>query len=398
MILKRGGLFLGLTVGAILSVVFISGFLFGDAYDRHESSSSLDASNPDIQSFLSAYHLVTQNSYYRPFDKHRLLYAAIDGMLSATGDPHTVFLSPPENQQANTQLNGNVFSGIGAIVAPAPGGLEIVSPVNASPAARAGLRSGDIVMKINGNLVTHMSSATAIARIHGRQGTTVRLTIRRQHASLFTVTVRRAMIPPITAYGRMLAHRIGYVQIFSFGGGTAQEVAGALRTLVRGKVRGLVLDLRGNPGGFVDAAQSIVSEFVSGGVIAYEKQADKSLAPLTVLGGKQIVRGIPIAVLVDADSASAAEITAAALRDDDHAVLVGTRTYGKGSMQSIYQLADGSTIRLTDRLWLTPQKLSIANVGLQPDILVAARQKTGSNDPDLQLTAAVHYLRTHLQR
>jgi carboxyl-terminal processing protease len=196
----------------------------------------------------------------------------------------------------------------------------------------------------------------------------------------------------------MLAHRIGYVQIFSFGGGTAQEVAGALRTLVRGKVRGLVLDLRGNPGGFVDAAQSIVSEFVSGGVIAYEKQADKSLAPLTVLGGKQIVRGIPIAVLVDADSASAAEITAAALRDDDHAVLVGTRTYGKGSMQSIYQLADGSTIRLTDRLWLTPQKLSIANVGLQPDILVAARQKTGSNDPDLQLTAAVHYLRTHLQR
>lgn len=396
MILKRGGLFLGLTLGAIVSVVFISGFLFGAAYDRHESSSSLDASNPDIQSFLSAYHLVTQNSYYRPFDKHRLLYAAIDGMLSATGDPHTVFLSPPENQQANSQLNGNEFSGIGAIVAPALGGLEIVSPVTGSPAARAGLHSGDVVVKINGSPVSHMSGSTAIDRIHGRQGTTVRLTVRRPHVSLFTVSVRRAMIPPITAYGRMLAHDIGYVQIFSFGAGTAQEVDGALHALVQEKTRGVVLDLRGNPGGFVDAAQKIVSDFVSGGVIAYEKQADKSLAPLSVLSGKQVVRGVPIAVLVDADSASAAEITAAALRDDVHAVLVGTRTYGKGSMQSIYQLADGSTIRLTDRLWLTPHKKSIAGVGLRPNILVPARQKAGSSDPDLQLTAAEHYLRTHV--
>src|SRR5947209_8190719 len=138
MSLRRGGLLLGMSIGAILSIVFVSGFLIGAAVDRHQSAESLDASNPDIQSFLSAYHLVTERSYYRPFDKHRLVYAAIDGMLGATGDPHTVFLSPTENQQANQQLNGANFSGIGAIVAPTSSGLEIVAPVTGSPAARSG--------------------------------------------------------------------------------------------------------------------------------------------------------------------------------------------------------------------------------------------------------------------
>lgn len=391
MILKRGGLFLGMSIGAVISLVFIAGFVVGAAVDRHESATSIDASDPDIQSFLSAYHLVTQRSYYRPFDKHRLLYAAIDGMLSATGDPHTVFLSPTENQQASQQLNGSDFSGIGSIVAPASGGLEIVSPMRNSPAARAGLRPNDLIVRIDGVSVAHMSGDAAISRIHGKAGTTVRLTIERTHRSPFVVAVRRANIAPITAYGRVLSHHLGYVQVFSFGDGTSQEVSDALATLNAAHVRGIILDLRSNPGGFVDAAQSIVSDFVSHGVVAYEKQPDKTLAPLPVLDGKQIVH-VPVAVLVDADSASAAEITAAALRDDSHAVLVGTRTYGKGSMQSIYRLSNGSTIRLTDRLWLTPKKQSISSVGLKPDISVPARQEAGSTDPDLQLTAAERYL------
>jgi carboxyl-terminal processing protease len=391
MIVRRGGLALGLTIGAVLSIVFISGFLFGAVYDRHQVNSSLDASDPDIQSFLSAYNLVTQKSYYRPFDKHRLLYAAIDGMLSATGDPHTVFLSPPENQQADSQLNGSQFSGIGAIVAPATGGLEIVSPVPKSPAARAGLRAGDLVVKINGTSVAHMSSSVAIARIHGAQGTSVRLSVRRGGAPAFTVSVRRAVIPPITAYGRLLSNRLGYVQIFSFGDGTAGEVADALHMLAGDHIRGLVLDLRGNPGGFVDAAQSVVSDFAASGVVAYEKETDKSLTPLPVLGGKQLVH-VPVAVLVDENTASAAEITAAALREDDHAALVGTQTYGKGSMQSVYQLADGSTLRLTDRLWLTPHKESISKVGLKPDIFAPASSQSSKGAGDAQLAAAERYL------
>jgi carboxyl-terminal processing protease len=391
MIFKRGGLLLGMSIGAILSIVFISGFVIGAAVDRHEAAASIDASDPDIQSFLSAYHLVTQRSYYRPFDKHRLLYAAINGMLSATGDPHTVFLSPVENQQASQQLNGSNFSGIGSIVAPAPGGLEIVSPVQGSPAARAGLHPDDLIVRINGSPVSGMSGDAAISRIHGRPGTSVRLTVVRHHQAPFVVAVRRANIAPITAYGRLLSHHLGYVQIFSFGAGTSQQVSDALGMLNRARVRGVVLDLRSNPGGFVDSAQNIVSDFVSHGVVAYEKQPDKTLVPLAVLDGKQVVH-VPVAVLVDADSASAAEITAAALRDDGHAVLVGTRTYGKGSMQSIYRLSNGSTIRLTDRLWLTPNKQSISKVGLKPDIFVAARQDPSSTDPDLQLTAAERYL------
>jgi carboxyl-terminal processing protease len=395
MIVRRGGLVLGLTIGAILSIVFISGFVFGAAYDRHQASSSINTSDPDIQSFLSAYNLVTQKSYYRPFDKQRLLYAAIDGMLSATGDPHTVFLSPPENKQASTELNGSQFSGIGAIVAPAAAGLEIISPVPGSPAVKAGLRSGDLVVKINGSPVANMSATAAIDRIHGAQGSLVRLMVRRGQTH-FSVDVRRAVIPPITAYGRMLPGRIGYVQVFSFGNDTALEAAAALRVLTRAGMRGLVLDLRANPGGFVDAAQNLVSDFVSSGTVAYEKGTDKSLTPLPVLSGRQIVH-VPVAVLVDENTASAAEISAAALRDDDHAVLVGNQTYGKGSMQSVYQLADGSTLRLTDRLWLTPHKKSISGVGLKPNILVPTRQRAGSSSSDLQLAAAERYLAQHIR-
>jgi carboxyl-terminal processing protease len=391
---KRTGVLAGLIGGGIISLIFITGFLAGAAFDRHQVNSNYDVSDPEVQNFMFAYHLVTHQSFFRPFDKHRLLKAAIDGMLNATGDPHTVFLSPPQNHQANQDLNGTKFSGIGAIVVPLRGALQIVSPVPGSPSARAGLLAGDLVTRVNGALVSRMTGDAAIARVHGRTGTTVRLTIVRNHRPAFTVSVKREQIAPITAYGRMLSGRLGYVQIFSFGDGTAEQVRQAVRVLEQRHMRGLILDMRSNPGGYVDAAQNIVSDFVRRGVVAYEQQSNKRLSTLPVIEGKQVSR-VPIAILVDSETASAAEITAAALRDNGRAVLVGTRTYGKGSMQSVYSLGDGSSIRLTDRLWLTPHKQSISKRGLRPDIAVPERARAGNPDSDLQLTAAEHYLERH---
>jgi carboxyl-terminal processing protease len=392
--LKRSGMLVGLIGGGIISLIFITGFLVGAAFDRRQVNSSYDVSDPEVQNFMFAYHLVTHQSYFRPFDKHRLLKAAIDGMLNATGDPHTVFLSPPQNQRANQDLNGTKFSGIGAIVVPMKGTLQIVSPVPGSPSARAGLLAGDMVTRVNGALVSGMSGDAAIAHVHGPTGTTVRLTVVRKHRGAFTVSVKREQIAPITAYGRMLPRRLGYVQIFSFGDGTADQVRQAVTMLEQQRMRGIILDVRSNPGGYVDAAQNIVSEFLGSGVVAYEEQSNKRLSALPVLEGKQISR-VPIAILVDSETASAAEITAAALRDNGRAVLIGTKTYGKGSMQSVYALGDGSSIRLTDRLWLTPHKQSISRLGLRPDIKVPVRVRAGNPNPDLQLTAAEHYLQKH---
>lgn len=393
---RRGGLLLGLAIGALLSLIFAVGFVAGTAVEQRRVASSVDSSDPNVREFLYAYHLVTQRSYFRPFDKHHLVYAAIDGMLAATGDPHTLFLSPPQNQAADHQLNGANFSGIGAIVVPYHGNLQIVAPLPRTPATQAGLKANDVVTKIGGISVWKMTGDGAIARIHGRTGSYVVLTIVRGHRTPFRVRVRRAQIPAITAYGRMLPHDVGYIQILSFGDTTSTEVAQAVAQLATHPLRGLIIDLRGNPGGYVDAAQGVVSQFLTHGTVAYEKGTNHQLQALPVLSSKQAPH-VPLAVLVDADSASAAEITAAALRDNHRAELIGTRTYGKGSMQSVYSLADGSSIRITDRLWLTPNKRSISKVGIKPDIFVAATGIVSGGSDDPQLTAAERYLRTKAQ-
>src|SRR5436309_1878136 len=162
--LQSSGLLLGLAGGISISLSFIIGFASGALFDRHQLTSGADISNPDVRNFLAAYHLVTQRSYFRPFNSHRLMYAAIDGMLSATGDPHTTFLSPPENQTANQELNGSHFSGIGTIVQTCGGKLEIIAPLPNAPASRAGLRTGDIVTRINGKAVNHLAGVDAIGR------------------------------------------------------------------------------------------------------------------------------------------------------------------------------------------------------------------------------------------
>lgn len=382
----------GLAAGLVIALIFIGGFGAGIVFNNVVQGSS-EASDPGLREFLTAYHLVMDRSYYRPFNKQHLIYAAIDGMLSATGDPHTLFLSPDQNQVANTQLNGSQFSGIGAIVVPHGKSLEVLAPLPHSPSLVAGLHSGDIIVRVNGRAVSSMSGNEAVQSIHGRAGSTVALTIQRGNKPLFTARVHRAEIAPVTAYGRMLPHAIGYVQIFSFGDTTSKDVSDALTLLRSMHARAIVLDLRDNPGGYVDAAQQVVSQFVPQGIVAYEQTPDKHLQALPIISQSHTF-SVPIAVLVNEGTASAAEITAGALRDDLHAVLVGTRTYGKGSMQSVYSLSDGSSIRITDRLWLTPKKHSIQNTGLKPNISV--QDGSGPNpDTDGQLQAAERYLERH---
>jgi len=387
------GLWMGLVMGVVIAAVFVMGFGAGTLFGTSRSTTNSAANDSNVREFLSAYHLVTQRSYYRPFDNRHLIYAAIDAMLSATGDPHTLFFSPTENVTANSELNGTQFGGIGAIVVPVPTGLQITAPLPNTPSVSAGLRAGDLVTKINGTLVGTLPGRAGIAKIHGRAGTVVVLTIRRHNGPPFDVSVRRASIPPITAYGRPLGHSLGYIQIFSYGDSTSAEVAQSLKAFAASHVQGIVLDLRQNPGGYVDAAQHVVSQFIDHGVVAYERGTDKRLHPLPVLH-EAYVTHVPVVVLVDSQTASAAEITAGALRDYKRATIIGSRTYGKGSMQSVYALSDGSSIRITDRLWLTPGHHSIQQVGILPNISMAGGQgDSPTHDP--VLLRAEQYLRNH---
>jgi carboxyl-terminal processing protease len=388
----RGSFLFGLSIGLTVALVFGLGAVSGVTFQRSKEG-GVSTSDRNLQEFLSAYQLLTKESYNRHLNKRQLIYAAIDAMMSATGDPHTTFLAPQEQQVASRELNGAHYAGIGAIVVQEGSRLRVMAPLPQSPARIAGLKFNDIITRIDGKSVASMGPDEPISRIHGKAGTTVRLTVRRGHRVL-TVRVKRAEIPPITAYARPLPHRLALLSIFSFGSDTADEVRKALSIPQVRTARGLVVDLRGDPGGYVSAAQDIVSMFVDSGIVAYERSADGSLQSLPVKSGERRVR-VPVAVLVDRSTASAAEITAAALRDDARAIVVGTRTYGKGSMQSVYSLADGSSLHITDKLWLTPKKRSIQGKGLQPDLAIPA-VRTTTKDP--QLDAAERYLLTHAAR
>jgi carboxyl-terminal processing protease len=385
----RNSFAMGLTIGLIVALVFGLGTVSGVLLERSRSS-SVSSSDHNVQEFLSAYRLLTQQAYNQHLNRKQLIYAAIDGMMSATGDPHTTFLPPQQQQIASQELNGTNYAGIGAIVVQNGSNLRVVAPLPNSPASAAGLRYNDIITAIDGQSVATMPNGSAVNRIHGKTGTAVTLTVLRGPGKV-NVVVKRAEIPAVTAYAQPLPHRLALLSVFSFGSGTASDVRSALSLPLVQHARGLVVDLRGNPGGYVSAAQSVVSMFVRSGVVAYERSSNGSVQPLPVEGGQKLVRQ-PVAVLVDRSTASAAEITAAALRDDDGAVLIGTRTYGKGSMQSVYNLSDGSSLHITDKLWLTPTKHSIQGRGLSPDLIVTASPASG-NDP--QLAAAESYLTRH---
>jgi len=342
--------------------------------------------------FWQAWSLVHEKFVDQPLDDTLLMQGAIRGLIGALDDPNSSYMDPSEYEQANMPLVGS-YDGIGAWVDSEAEYLTIIAPMPGSPAERAGLQPGDEVVAIDGEDMTGIDPSLAIRLILGPAGSTVRLTILRQgETDTFEVEVERAHIDLPNVESEMLDPGIGYVRLYTFGTNTDLELRQALEDLMADDPRGLILDLRGNGGGFLSSAISVASEFIGDGVVMVERYGDGREEVFQAEPGGAATE-IPLVVLIDGGSASASEIVAGAIQDRGRGQLVGETSFGKGSVQEWIPLtADSGAVRVTVARWLTPSRRQIDEVGLSPDVAVELTDEDLQAQRDPQLDRAIEVL------
>jgi len=345
--------------------------------------------------FWEAWHLIEHEFYTEePLDYQTMTYGAIRGMVASLGDRHTVFLTPAQADMFNEDLEGK-FGGIGVTVSMTEEGqLRVVKLIPGAPAEQAGLEPGDMILEVDGKPIKGMDLAQAIALIRGPQGTEVRLLIRHVTGEVSEVAIKRALIEVPTTESRMLDNGIAYLALWECNGLATREVRENLPKLLKENPRALILDLRGNPGGYLHIAVEVASEFVPDGLILIERGSDGSETKHKARSGGMATK-IPLVVLIDRASASAAEIIAGAIQDHQRGILIGERTFGKGSVQVSERLSDGSGLQLTIRRWYTPANRQIEGQGLTPDIEVEMTDQDLQAHRDPQLERAISYLLSH---
>lgn len=336
---------------------------------------------------------IIRDAYYGDIpDFQTIVYGAIRGSLQALGDEYTSFIEPRIAAIINEDASGE-FQGIGAYVRMRDDGkLEIAGIIPGTPAEEAGLRSGDRVLAVNGESIIGYGIYEAIALIRGPAGTPVTLLIERPgEEETFEVTIIRARIEIPLVQAKMLEGNIAYIQLTDFSATASRQMRESLADLLARNPKGLILDLRNNPGGWLDQALEVADLFLDRGVILIERTKEGEEVFSSRDGGP--AESIPLVVLVNGGSASASEIVAGAIQDRGRGILIGEPTVGKGSVQRPYRLRDGSELRVTIAHWFTPNDRAISGQGLTPDIEVPWPEDAGP-DEDPQLDRAVEYLLT----
>ena len=371
--------------------------------------------SPDLAPFLRAWSLVDEAFVFRDaVDGRRMAYGAIRGMLATLGDEgHTRFLSPEDRKVEENSLSGR-FEGIGAEVGTRDGQATIVAPIEDSPAERAGLRAGDVIVEVDGVDVAKMALGDVVALIRGPRGAAVRLGIRRpgQADPLRFVIVRDVIAVQMVTWAMVPGTSVAHVRIAQFGQGTDVELRRAIRGAQAEGAVALVVDVRSNPGGLLGEAVAVASEFMDEGVVLWQEDRDGQRTPLRVRRGGLAV-DLPIVVLADQGTASAAEILSGAMQDNVRARVVGVSTFGTGTVLTPYPLGDGSAILLGTSQWLTPDGRAIRKRGIRPDLpvplpadaemLTPRRERSLSDEQvrqsgDVQLLTALDLIESHQTR
>ncbi|WP_342515269.1 S41 family peptidase [Sporosarcina sp. FSL K6-1522] len=363
--------FVMLVFGLVLVTAAITFFVLTTGEDKvvevvNPQKTAID--RKEFKKLYDAYDEMKAN-YYEDIDETAIIDGAINGMIDALGDPYTDYLNQSEARQLNDSIASS-FEGIGAEIQEQNGFIKVVSPIKNSPAEKAGILANDLIVAVDGESIQGLSSSEAVLLIRGEKGTTVTLSIKRGEATEpVDMKIVRDVIPVETVYTEMLEGDIAHIHITSFSDGTYDELLLALDEMEAQGMKGLIVDVRQNPGGRLDKAMQISDLFVENGknLFQYEVKGQKPEV-YTAEGNRKVT--VPVALVIDDGSASASEILAGALKESAGIPLVGVKTFGKGTVQTPMDLPDGSNLKLTTAKWLTPNGNWIHKKGIEPDIPV----------------------------
>lgn len=345
----------------------------------------------DFSLFWDAYNKLQQN-FIDPskIDNQKVIYGAIEGMTNSLGDPYTDFFDPSHAQRFQQDLSGS-FDGIGVEIGIKKDIITIIAPLPGTPGEKAGLKSGDLILKIDGKDATSMTTDEAVNLIRGQKGTSVTLNILRDtwtSAKDFKI-VRDTIVVP-TMKWELKNNDVAYIKLNEFGETISADFQTSALQILQSPAKKIVLDLRGNPGGYLEAAQNIAGWFLQRGqTVTIEDFGKGKAQQFYKAEGNAELANYPIVILIDQGSASASEILAGALRDNRKVQLIGTKSFGKGSVQEVVDLRGGSFLKITIAKWLTPKGASISEVGLDPDIKVDITDQDISAKKDPQLDKAL---------
>lgn len=361
---------------AVLSTLLVLGVISSVANAAPNSSALTPATNEtlpldDLRTFAEVLERI-KTAYVEPIDDKTLFENAIKGMLSNL-DPHSSYLEPEAFRELQESTSGE-FGGLGIEVGLDDGVLQVIAPIDDSPASAAGLEAQDLIIKIDDQPTKGLSLLDAVEKMRGKPGTSIRLTIVRNAGKPFEVTLKRAVIKSRSVRSQLLENDYGFIRISQFQVNTGTEVEKALASLQKANkgqaLKGLILDLRNNPGGVLQAAVEVADHFLSSGLIVYTKGRLANAELRFSATAANASNGVPLVLLINGGSASASEIVAGALQDHKRAVLMGTDSFGKGSVQTVLPLNNDRALKLTTALYYTPKGRSIQAQGIVPDITV----------------------------
>jgi carboxyl-terminal processing protease len=384
-------------LAAILAGVFIFGLglNIGNGQITIQHKKAVSGNLPDNLDYetVEAIYDKLRTEYDGKIDQNTLMDGLKQGLASATGDPFTEYFNAKDAKEFDNELNGS-FTGIGAELSKnSDSNIEIISPIAGFPAEKAGLKPHDVLAEINGESAAGITVSDAVKKIRGEAGTNVKLKVIRNKSQSLDFDITRAVINIPSVKEEITADNIGILTISRFGSDTASLARDAANKFKAANVKGVVLDLRGDPGGLLDAAESVSSLWLDTNQTVLLEKRDDVVVKTYRAEGNPVLKGIKTVVLIDSGSASASEITAGALRDNNAATLIGIKSYGKGSVQQLLRLTDGAMLKVTSAHWFTPSGKGINKIGIDPDQKVERTDDNIKNNVDPQKDAAINYIK-----